>query len=147
MTDFFDSLQVATRIDGSPYGVSRESIREFCEASLDFNPLHLDDDYAKGRFGRTTFGGIIMHGMNSFGLVTRMLTDWAYEGGGVHRRLETRWLVPVKPGDTIRPAAEVKAKQRTEKSRWVTMSVEVTNQRGEAVASGEALIEFPTAAA
>jgi acyl dehydratase len=55
--------------------------------------------------------------------------------------------VPVKPGDTIRPAAEVKAKQRTEKSRWVTMSVEVTNQRGEAVASGEALIEFPTAAA
>jgi acyl dehydratase len=88
-----------------------------------------------------------MHGMNSFGLVTRMLTDWAYEGGGVHRRLETRWLVPVKPGDTIRPAAEVKAKQRTEKSRWVTMSVEVTNQRGEAVASGEALIEFPTAAA
>ena len=145
MTDFFDSLQVATRIDGSPYVVSRESIREFCEASLDFNPLHLDDDYAKGRFGRTTFGGIIMHGMNNFGLITRMLTDWANEGGGVHRRLETRWLVPVKPGDTIRPAAEVKAKQRTEKSRWVTMSVEVTNQRGEAVASGEALIEFPTA--
>jgi acyl dehydratase len=147
MTDFFDSLQVATRIDGPPYAVSRESIREFCEASLDFNPLHLDDDYAKGRFGRTTFGGIIMHGMNNFGLLTRMLTDWAYEGGGIHRRLETRWLVPVKPGDTIRPAGEVKAKQRTEKSRWVTVSVEVTNQRGEAVASGEALIEFPTAAA
>ena len=147
MTDFFDSLQVAARIDGSPYVVSRESIREFCEASLDFNPLHLDDDYAKGRFGRTTFGGIIMHGMNNFGLLTRMLTNWAYERGGIHRRLETRWLVPVKPGDTIRPAGEVKAKQRTEKSRWVTVAVEVTNQRGEAVASGEALIEFPTAAA
>jgi acyl dehydratase len=146
MTDFFDSLQVATRIDGSPYAVSRESIREFCEASLDFNPLHLDDDYMKGRFGHTTFDGIIMHGMNAFGLLTGMLTDWAYDGGGIHRRLETRWLVPVKPGDTIRPAGEVKAKQSTEKSRWVTVTVEVTNQRGEAVASGEALIEFPTAA-
>ena len=42
MTDFFDNLQVATRIDGPSYTVSRESIREFCEASLDFNPLHLD---------------------------------------------------------------------------------------------------------
>jgi 3-hydroxybutyryl-CoA dehydratase len=147
MTDFFDDLQVATRIDGPSYAVSRESIREFCEASLDFNPLHLDDDYMKDRFGKTTFGGIIMHGMNNFGLLTRMLTDWAYETGGIHRRLETRWLVPVKPGDTIRPAGEVKAKLKTQKSRWVTVTVEVTNQRGEIVASGEALVEFPTAAA
>ena len=32
----------------------------------------------KGNFGKTNFGGIIMHGMNNFGLITRMLTDWAY---------------------------------------------------------------------
>jgi len=60
----------------------------------------------------------------------------------IHRRLETRWLVPVKPGDTIRPAGEVKAKQSTEKSRWVTVTVEVTNQRGEAVASAKRSSSF-----
>jgi acyl dehydratase len=27
--------------------VSRESIRLFCDASLDYNPLHLDDDSMK----------------------------------------------------------------------------------------------------
>jgi len=147
VADFFDTLTLSTRIDGPSFAVSRESIRQFCEASLDYNPLHLDDDYMKGNFGRTNFGGIIMHGMTNFGLITRMLTDWAYENGGIHRRLETRWLVPVKPGDTIRPQGEVTAKKVTAKSRWVSIAVEVKNQRGETVATGEALVEFPTTAA
>jgi 3-hydroxybutyryl-CoA dehydratase len=146
MTDFFDTLGASTEIDGPSFSVSRESIRAFCEASLDFNPLHLDDAYMQGNFGHTNFGGIIMHGMNNFGLITRMLTDWAYENGGIHRRLETRWLAPVRPGDTIRPHGLVKAKQITAKSRWVTLAVDVTNQRDEVVAAGEALVEFPVAA-
>ena len=37
-------------------------------------------------------GGIIMHGMNNFGLISRMITDWAYPAGAIHRRLETRWV-------------------------------------------------------
>ena len=81
-------LTVSTRIEGPLFAVSRESIRQFCEASLDFNPLHLDEEFMQGSFGKTNFGGIIMHGMNNFGLISRMLTDWAYEHGGVHRRLE-----------------------------------------------------------
>jgi 3-hydroxybutyryl-CoA dehydratase len=96
---------------GALLAVTRESIREFCDASLDYNPLHLDDDYMKGSFGKTTFGGIIMHGMNNFGVISKMLTDWLYPLGGVHRRLETRWKAPVKPGDTITPSAVVTAKR------------------------------------
>ena len=69
----------------------------------------------KGNFGKTNFGGIIMHGMNNFGLISRMLTDWAYPAGAVHRRLETRWVKPVRPGDTIQPTGIVKSKQVTAK--------------------------------
>ena len=141
----FDTLTAGDRIDGPSFAVSRESIREFCEASLDFNPLHLDDDYMKGDFGKTNFGGIIMHGMNNFGLITRMLTDWAYQADAVHRRLETRWVKPVKPGDTIRPRGTIKSKLTTAKSRWTVIDVEVRNQRGELVATGEAQVEFPHA--
>ena len=115
----FDKLQAGDSIDGPKFSVSRESIRLFCDASLDYNPLHLDDDYMKGSFGKTRFGGIIMHGMNNFGLITRMITDWAYPAGAIHRRLETRWLKPVKPGDTIQPVGVIKSKQSTAKSRWV----------------------------
>ena len=114
MTTTFENLNPATRIDGPQFAVSRESIRLFCDASLDYNPLHLDDDYMKGSFGKTNFGGIIMHGMNNFGLISRMLTDWAYPLGAIHRRLETRWVKPVRPGDTIQPTGIVKSKQVTQ---------------------------------
>ncbi|MDT3687646.1 MAG: MaoC family dehydratase [Pseudorhodoplanes sp.] len=147
MSVTFDSLAPGYRIDGPAFDVSRESIRAFCEASLDFNPLHLDDNYMQGSFGKTNFGGIIMHGMNNFGLITRMLTDWAYPAGAVHRRLETRWVKPVKPGDTIRPYGTLKSKLATQKSRWAVIDVEVRNQRDEVVATGEAMIEFPLGAA
>ncbi|MGA0598841.1 MaoC family dehydratase [Enterovirga sp. CN4-39] len=147
MSATFEELEPGFRLDGPIFAVSRESIREFCEASLDFNPLHLDDNYMQGNFGRTNFGGIIMHGMNNFGLITRMLTDWAYDVGAEHRRLETRWVRPVKPGDTIQPVGTLKRKLVTAKSRWVTIDVEVRNQRGETVATGEAALEFPFGAA
>lgn len=144
MSNLFDTLTPGYSIEGPEFLVSQESIRAFCEASLDYNPLHLDDNYMEGNFGKTNFGGIIMHGMNNFALITRMLADWAYAANAVHRRLETRWLKPVKPGDAIRPQGIVKAKQVTAKSRWVLIDVEVRNQRFELVATGEALIEFPS---
>jgi 3-hydroxybutyryl-CoA dehydratase len=145
MATDFDATALADSLEGAPFTVSRESIRAFCDASLDYNPLHLDNTYMTQDFGKTNFGGVIMHGMTGFGLITRMLTDWAYERNGVHRRLETRWLKPVRPGDTVRPSGRVAAKQATAKSRWVVVEVAMRNQHGEMVASGEAMIEFPAA--
>ena len=146
MNTAYDSIEAGLKIEGTPFSPTRESIREFCEASLDFNPLHLDDEYMKGSFGKTQFGGIIMHGMNNFGVINKMLTDWLYPLGGMHRRLETRWKAPVKPGDTITPTAVVTARKITQRSRFATLEVAVRNQRGELVASGEALVEFPLSA-
>ena len=143
MTTTFESLKAGDSIEGPKFAVSRELIRLFCDASLDYNPLHLDDEYMQGNFGKTNFGGIIMHGMNNFGLISRMITDWAYPRGAVHRRLETRWLKPVRPGDTIQPSGIVKAKQVTSNSRWLLIDVLVCNQAGEKVATGEAMVEFP----
>jgi 3-hydroxybutyryl-CoA dehydratase len=145
MTTSFEGLKDGDVIDGPAFAVSRESIRLFCDASLDYNPLHLDDAYMKGNFGKTQFGGVIMHGMNNFALISRMITDWAYPLGAVHRRLETRWVKPVRPGDTIQPTGIIKSKQATAKSRWVLIDVMVRNQMGEKVATGEAMVEFPTA--
>ena len=52
----------------------------------------------KASFGKTSFGGVIMHGMQNFALLTRTLTDWLVPRGGYQRRLEARWLKPVKLG-------------------------------------------------
>src|SRR3954464_13530710 len=129
----FEHLQAGDTINGPTFAVSRESIRRFCDASLDYNPLHLDDNYMKNSFGKTNFGGIIMHGMNNFGLIDGMLTDWAYPAGAIHRRLEARGVKPGQPGDTIQPVGIIKAKQTTEKSRCVLIDVLVKNQKDEKV--------------
>src|SRR3569623_2581739 len=123
MATTFETLNPGDAIDGPKFAVTRESIRLFCDASLDYNPLHLDDDYMKGNFGKTHFGGVIMHGMNNFGLISRMITDWAYPAGAIHRRLETRWVKPVKPGDTIAPSGIIKDTQVTAKARRVLIDV------------------------
>jgi 3-hydroxybutyryl-CoA dehydratase len=143
MTQTFETVDAGFTITGGKFSPTRETIREFCEASLDHNPLHLDEEYMKGSFGKTTFGGIIMHGMTHFGLMTKMLTDWLSPIGGIHRRLETRWLIPVKPGDTIQPTARVRQKKQTTHTGWIVLDLEMRNQRGELVARGESLAEFP----
>lgn len=147
MSAGFEKITEGESFQGHPFLVTRETIRDFCDASLDYNPLHLDDNYMRGSFGKTQFGGIIMHGMTNFGLLTRMMTDWLHARGGMQRRLETRWKAPVRPGDTILPSARVTRRLETAKGRWVTFEVEIRNQRGETIATGEAMAEFPAPAA
>jgi acyl dehydratase len=144
MENTFD-IKVGLQIKGTSFAPTRETIWEFCEASLDYNPLHWDDKYMESDFGKTNFGGIIMHGMSNFSLITKMMTDWALPLGGTHRRLETRWKSPVKPGDTITPNGVVKIVKKTEKAHWVVVSVAVTNQQNTLVAEGEAMVEFTDA--
>ncbi len=140
----FEGIQVGQVIEGRPMEITRETIREFAEASLDFNPLHLDSEYmARQDFGKTKFKQVIAHGMTNFSLITRMMTEWLWPIGGIHRRLETRWLKPVYSGDTVSPKAIVSKKLKTEKGQWVLFNIEVRNQEGILVSSGEAMAEFP----
>ena len=138
----FNKITDGEKITGRPFTVTRETIADFALGSLDFNPLHFDDDYMKEQFGKTTFRGVIMHGMQNFAMITRTLTDWLVPRGGYHRRLETRWLTPVYLGDTITPVATVKRKLETNGSRWIVFDINVTNQKGVSVATGEAMAEF-----
>ena len=141
----FESIEIGSVIPGPAVANTREPIREYCYAFPDYNPLHLDDKFMEGSFGKTKFEGVIVHGMTTFSLITRALVDWLEPRGGIHRRVETRWKLPVKPGDTIQPTLVLKFKQTTKFSNWVTFDVEVKNQRGEIVAIAEAMAEFPVA--
>jgi acyl dehydratase len=139
----FDAVEVGTVVAGRPFTVTTDTIQAFGDASLDYNPLHFDPDWmAKASFGKTSFGGVIMHGMQNFALLTRTLTDWLVPRGAYHRRLEARWLKPVKLGHTITPSARVSRKNRTEGGWWLQFDVEMRNQDGELVAAGDALAEF-----
>lgn len=142
----FGSIAVGDVIVGEPFTPTTETIQDFGDASLDYNPLHFDPNWMRDHsFGHTHFGGVIMHGMQNFALITRTLTDWLIPRGGYHRRLETRWLKPVLLGQTITVTATVSSKKETAKGQWLLFGVVVNNEEGETVATGEAMAEFPQA--
>ncbi len=139
----FDQIAAGEIIMGRPFTVTTDTIQDFGDASLDYNPLHFDPEWMeKNSFGHTSFGGVIMHGMQNFALISRTLTDWLVPRGGFHRRLETRWIKPVMLGDTITPEATISRKNPTDGGLWVQFDISVKNQRGEPVATGQALAEF-----
>jgi len=127
--------------------VSREMISAYAAASYDFNPLHLDEDWmAEAEFGSTRFGEVIAHGLMTYSLVTRMLTDVVYPLGGWHERCEMRFTAPVLPGDTVRTAGRVTNVRRMGDLLRYAASVQARKEDGTMVATGDAMGCVPAAA-
>jgi 3-hydroxybutyryl-CoA dehydratase len=112
--------------------ITDEEIETFARISGDYNPIHVNDDYAKG----TMFGGRIAHGMLVAGLISAVLGSKLPGPGSIYMNQELRFLAPVRPGERITARAQVTDWDET-KGR-VKLSTEVTNQEGEVVISGEA---------
>jgi len=77
MNQVYEKLEINTQIKGTPVIITKELPKDFAEASLDYNPLHLDEKWIeKESFGKTKFKGVIVHGMFTFSVINKMLTDW-----------------------------------------------------------------------
>ena len=121
--------------------VTQEGIRRYAEASGDYNPIHIDEEYAR----TTPFGGTIAHGMLVLAYLSEMMAvafglDWLAGG-----RLKVRFRAPARPGDPLTARAEPRrARQRDGQARQVNgervfeYGIECSNQRGEALISGTA---------
>jgi 3-hydroxybutyryl-CoA dehydratase len=114
--------------------VTDEDIRAFAELSGDRNPVHLDDEYAAG----TRFGRRIAHGMLAASLVSATLANELPGRGSVYLSQTLRFVAPVFPGDTVTARVEV-TKVREDKP-VVTLETVCTNQRGEKLIEGEAVV-------
>lgn len=114
--------------------ITQERLIEYADASGDHNPLHLDEEFARG----TPYGRTIAHGMLVLALVSELMTrsfGRVWLSGG---RLKTRFRAPVFPGDTVRAAGALKASD----GGAATYEVTVTNQNGESVITGEASVRL-----
>lgn len=137
----YEDIAIGHEFPGPKVHVTREMIQEFAAASCDYNPLHWDDDFmGRSRFaGHKNFDDVIGHGLMTYSFMTRAMTDWLWPDNGDHRRMETRFRQPVYPGDDIVVTGRVIDKRETKKGKWVVCEITVANQRGETVATGEAL--------
>lgn len=134
----FDELEVGQSAEWSKT-VTEADVTLFAGITGDFNPAHVDQATAeKGRFG-----GRIAHGMLSAGLISACLAMRLPGPGTIYLKQTLRFTQPVRIGDTVTARVEVAelfaAKQRAR------LTTECTNQQGETVLSGEALVWLPDA--
>ena len=140
----FADVKIGDKVPGPTVDVTREMIKEFAMASFDNNPLHWDDDYIANTVfaGHKKFDTVIGHGLMTYSFMVRAMTDWLWPDNGNHRRMETRFRNPIYPGETVSVEIEVRDKQETRKGKWLDCMVTVTNQKGQVVATGDALAEI-----
>ena len=114
--------------------VTDELVRAFAEVSGDFNPIHLDEDFAK----TTRFGRRIAHGMLSGAFISAVLGYEMTEKKIVYLSQTLKFTAPVFIGDTVTTTATVTAIR--EDKHIVTMETICTNQNSETVVKGESVV-------
>ena len=114
-----------------------EDIQLFAAMSGDVNPAHVDPEYAES----TQFHSIIAHGMWGGALISTILgTD--YPGPGtIYLSQSLSFLKPVRIGDSIDVQLTVAIKDT--QNRHITFDCKCTNQDGDSVITGTALVKAP----
>ena len=112
--------------------VSQRDVELFTELTGDRNPLHYDEQFAAG----TRFGGLIVQGGVTSGLLNAVVAEDLPGPGSVFLRTAWDFLAPVRPGDEI--TAEVEVLERHATKPVVRMRTTVTNSAGVVVLDGDA---------
>ena len=116
--------------------ITLEQIAAYADASGDYNPVHLDPEFASS----TQFGGIVAHGMLTLAFVSEMLTlafgrCWIETG-----RLKVRFKAPAFPGDTVRTWGEVVKMECAAGHLSIQCSVGLRDSRDKDLITGAATV-------
>lgn len=127
------NYKVTDRLPERKWVPTHNQIRQYAEASGDFNPIHLDDTYAQ----LAGLGGVIAHGMLTMAQMAAALTDWIGKEGEISR-FEVRFEQMVRPGDTIIYSGIISARSEN----TLICDLEASNDKAERVLSGLAHIKY-----
>ncbi|RMD46561.1 MAG: MaoC family dehydratase [Alphaproteobacteria bacterium] len=117
--------------------IGEREVELFAEVSEDFNPLHLDHDYAR----ETMFQERIAHGMLSAALFSALLGERLPGHGTVYLGQNLRFVAPVRLGDEV--TATVTVKEIDRPRRRVRLDC-VARVGDTVVITGEALVLAPS---
>jgi acyl dehydratase len=114
--------------------VQARDIELFTELTGDRNPLHYDEELAS----RSRFGGIIVQGGVTSGLLNAVVAEDLPGPGSVFLHVDWNFRAPVRPGDEI--IAEVEVLEARADKPITKLRTTITNQDDTVVLDGEALV-------
>ena len=117
--------------------ITDRDIEQFAAISTDYNPVHLDDEYARD----TIFEGRIAHGMLTAGLISAVIGEQLPGHGTIYMSQNLKFLAPVRPGDLVH--AEVKVVDMVIDKRRVKLDCRC-EVNGKNVLVGEAIVLAPS---
>ena len=132
------NLTVGTALPEIDKIITQEAINRYAEVSQDFNPIHIDPDFAR----KTPLGGTIAHGMLTLAYLSEMMTlafGQSWLSGG---KLGIRFKSPARPGDIIRISGKIRKVENSAEHTAIECDILCSNQKDEIVVIGEAQIKF-----
>ncbi|TES87949.1 MAG: acyl dehydratase [Dehalococcoidia bacterium] len=117
--------------------ISQDNINLYAKASGDFNPIHIDADYAR----KTPLGGTVAHGMLILACVSQMMTnafgrDWLSGG-----KLNVRFRAPARPGDVITVSGTIRRMEKGDGFQMIDCDILCRNQNNEPIITGDAKVK------
>ncbi len=136
--NYFEDVEVGTTWESPSRVVTEADVHAYAELSGDFNPIHVNPEYA----ATTPFGRTIAHGLLTLARASGMSID--------HPKMRTlavvelrqiKFLAPVFPGDNLRVRTTVLAKERRGRGKrgHITWMRNVLNQDDKIVQQGESV--------
>ena len=118
--------------------VTQDQIEKYARASGDFNPIHVDHEFAAS----TQFGGTIAHGMMVAATISEMMAaafgrNWPESGS-----MKIRFRSPVKPGQGITTQGSVRRVDVANGISKISCTVSVVKDDGEAAIAGQAEVRL-----
>lgn len=139
----FDKIELGYELPPQSKHITQEKITKNAAASLDYNPIHIDPEWAK-KVNLLGKGTTIAHGMMTMAFMGKIVTDWAYPGGAFLKKLTAKFVYSVRPGEDITTHAKViEMHPRKERESFVTLELWCENQDGRKVGVGEAAVTIP----
>ena len=140
MSTGFDlnSYVIGQDLPGMKKQIVQEEINLYAKASRDFNPIHIDEEFAR----KTLLGGTVAHGMLLLAYISQMMTnffgrEWLTGGG-----LNVRFKAPARPGDLLLIQGKIKKIQKEPSRTVVSCDILCANQKNETVINGEAIVRI-----
>jgi len=134
---YFEEFNVGDKMISQGRTVAEADIVAFAGLSGDYNPVHIDAEFAKGGM----FGERIAHGLLVLSMASGLAWQLGFMAGTADAflSLDCKFAGPTKIGDTLKVSAEVAQKRDMPGSGggMVVFNVEVINQRGEVVQKGK----------
>jgi 3-hydroxybutyryl-CoA dehydratase len=117
--------------------ITEKMVENFTRATGDYNPIHMDEDYARG----TIFKTRVVHGMLHAGLISGIVGTRFPGPGTIYLAQALKFLKPVFIGDEV--TYRLKVLEYSQEKNRLRLETVCVNQKGETVVTGEALVMPP----